>query len=115
MNPNIPNIAVIASSIVVLLGLIGVDVLPEDVQRIVEAILVVLITAGGIWSWIKVKFLSDRLAVAEGTLAAIESAEVLKGFTAKGVRRTKIKDKVSVAKARVKRGKKVKKSRRVRF
>lgn len=61
MNPQIPNAAVIASAIVVLLGLIGVHVVSAEVEKIISAILVLIITGAGIWSWMQTKFLSEQV------------------------------------------------------
>lgn len=69
MNPQIPNVAVIASSVVLLLGLIGVQVGGDEVQQVLNALLIVLITAGGIWSWFKTKFLVKQVAGFTAALA----------------------------------------------
>ena len=78
MNPQIPNAAVIASAIVVLLGLIGVHVVSAEVEKVISALLVLVITGAGIWSWIQTKFLSEQVAQfkAQMTNAKTKSAVV---------------------------------------
>lgn len=56
MNPQVPSIASISSAIVLLSSMfLDIELVTEEVQAVINAIAVLILTGASIWSWVKTR------------------------------------------------------------
>lgn len=67
MSPQVPNIVAIVPAVVLLISLLGVNVAPEDVQKVIEAVSVIIVAGASVWSWFSTKKLVTKI----GALSAV--------------------------------------------
>ena len=63
MNPIIPAVGAVASAIVLLANVFfKVELLPADVEAVLNAVSVLTVAGVGVWAWFRVKFLEKKVA-----------------------------------------------------
>ncbi len=63
MNPVIPAVGAIAGSIVLLANVfLKVELVPEVVEQVLNAVAVLVVAGYGVWAWLRVKLLEKKVA-----------------------------------------------------
>ena len=63
MNPVIPAVGAVAGAVVLLAQVFfDVALVPETVEKVLNAIAVLVVAGSGVWAWFRVKFLEKQVA-----------------------------------------------------